>query len=321
MSALYVPGAAARDAITLKEAIACMARVFALYAEQQAHIYPVVDGKTQGAPFDFAVKSGRLRIDGSVGLKVGTYAPANAARGLPNHGSTTILLEPETGLLRAVIDATELNALRTAAADGAAIDALARCDVRSLGVVGTGHQAWWDVAAARLVRPGLRVARLWNRNPSRAEHFAARLRATGIAAEVVGLEDACRSDVVICATAASEPLVRAGWVSAGTHISAMGADAHGKIELDPHLTERAELFADCIEQAITIGEFKAAFAAGLIRRDRIRTLGSVLAGGAGRSSEDAITIFDSSGLAIQDIAIAELVLSRVENSAQVIALA
>jgi alanine dehydrogenase len=244
-------------------------------------------------------------------LKVGTYWPGNRQLGLPSHGATTLFLDEATGMPTALVSSGYLTGIRTAAADAVAVKHLARADAATLGVVGAGHQAWFDVLAICEVRP-IRRLLVWNRDPDRAEAFAARARTElGLDGESVPLEATVRAaDILLTATAAAEPLVLRPWVRPGTHISAMGADSGGKQELDVALVAAGVLFADVIRQALTIGEFQTAARKGMIMDRDIQTLGSVIAGEARRPDADAITIFDSSGTAVQDLAIASLAIRR-----------
>ena len=122
-----------------------------------------------------------------------------------------------------------------------------------------------------------------------------------------------QADIIVTVTAAREPLFSADMVRAGTHVSAMGADGEGKQELDPALFARANLFADVVEQSITVGEYEKAFKTGLVDKERITPLGAVLNGRAGRTNDQQITVFDSSGMALQDIAICALALEKAHN--------
>lgn len=308
-----VTEAQARELITLEQAIELMQTVFLALDRQEAEVFPVVLGHGSDASTRFSMKGGLIRSTGAVGLKVGTYWPGNRARGLESHGSTTLLLDDETGAPRAVVGASHLTALRTAAADGVAVRALARPEASSLGLVGAGHQAWFEMLAVIAVRP-IQTVRVWSRTVATAEAFAARarhetgldVRACDLCAVVEG------ADVLVTATAASQALVRRQWVRPGTHLSAMGADARGKQELDAALMPKARLFADDVEQSVTIGEFEAAHEGGLVGRDAVTSIGAVLAGKApGRLASQDITVFDSSGLALQDLAIAAHVLEAI----------
>ena len=267
-----------------------------------------------GAPTEsmVAVKSGFLQGLDLVGLKVGTYWPKNEALCLPNHGSTTLLLEPATGLPRALVNAGALNGLRTAAANALATEVLARVDASNLLIVGTGHQAEYELRALADVRTFER-ALVWGRSPAKAADFVKRasdlpfpVRATE------DLESAVRSsDVITTVTTSCAPLFPADWVQPGTHISAMGADKCGKQELDSRLLSQAQLFADYPAQSIEIGELQHS------ANSKITALGQVLTDKqTGRASDKAITVFDSSGIALQDIAVANRIYEALEAAGE-----
>ena len=307
---LIIDEETALRAVTMTDAIAAIEHAFVALEQGQAKAFPVVTGHGSATDTSFAIKSGVISDRGLIGLKVGTYWPVNRSAGLPSHGSTTLFLDPATGFPRALVSASGLTAIRTAAADAVAVKYLARPNATTLGIIGAGHQAWYDVLAIREVR-AIRQVMVWNRDPRRAEAFAARVRTElGLGAEAASIESTLRNaDIVVTATAASEPLVAPQWVRPGTHISAMGADAPGKQELDVDLTASAFLVADIVQQSLTIGEFEAAGHARRITADDINTLGSVILGRVSPLA-GAVTVFDSSGMAVQDLAIGALAIDR-----------
>ena len=281
-------------------------------------VYPVVVAPVTGDGHRFTVKSGASGTEAVI--KIGSYWPGNDAHGLSNHGSTVVLLHPDTGRVAAVVEAAAGNAFRTAAADALAVQTLAREDSRVLAVVGTGHQALYETRAAVRVRDFdtvLVAGRIPQAAQTRADELRELLAASGtgssgtgdLVVEATGIEDAVRrADVVVTATNAKEPVIRAEWVRPGTHISAMGADGSGKQELDPDLYEAA-LFCDLPDQSRAIGEFSHAPDSA-----DITALGSVLTGEApGRSDDRQITVFDSSGFALQDLAFAQAILAADER--------
>jgi len=294
--------------VDLATAMAAVEAAFVAQHRGEAQAFPVALGHGSRPQDIFAVKSAVLPALGLVGLKVGTNWPGNRALGLPTHGSTTLLLDDATGAPRALVAATHLTALRTAAADGLACDRLARPDAEVLAVVGAGHQAWFEILAVTAVRP-IREVRIWSRDPGRAEALAARAAAhLGLPARTPGLEACVRgADIVVTVTAAREPLVRRAWLAPGTHISAMGADAPGKQELEVAVAAEARLFADAPLQACTIGELQAAARAGLVTPEAVTPLGAVLDGPRPAPRDPGgLTLFDSSGIALQDLAVAAL---------------
>ncbi|KOX19023.1 ornithine cyclodeaminase [Saccharothrix sp. NRRL B-16348] len=257
-------------------------------------LFPAVVGHGSSPANRFTVKSAAAAR--AAGVKVGSYWPGNAERGLPRHNSVILLFDQSAGRIGAVVEAGYANAFRTAAADAVAADVLARPDARSLAVFGTGPQAWHECVALARVRD-LEVVHVVARDAERGARFVADLAAEGLAAVLTGPEEACRSaDVIVTATTARAPLFEAGWVRPGTHVASMGSDAKGKQELPVELLASARLFCDWPAQSVAIGEFQH------VPDARPTAVGDVLAGrAAGRSSPEDVTVFDSSGIALQDL--------------------
>ena len=300
--------------VSMAEAIGAVEAMFMEYGRGLAEVFPVAQGRGPEADTSFSVKSGLIAGSRKVGLKVGSYWPGNRARGLAAHASTTLLLDPDTGYPEALVAASHLTCLRTAASDAVAVKHLSRPDSRTLAVFGAGHQAWFEVLAVREVRPIERVF-VVNRSGRAADEFARRIREElGLEAVAAKAEEALAgADIAVTVTASRGPLFAAGLVRPGTHVSAMGADQPGKQELDTALVAGAALFADVPAQSVSIGEYEAAFKAGLVTEERITPVGAVLNGAPGRVSEEQITVYDSSGMALQDLAVASLALRRAEE--------
>lgn len=308
----------AAEVVSMVDAIAAVDAAFVDLAAGRSALFPVALGQAAGDTGRFGAKLGRDGASGVPGLKVGTYWPGNRARGLVSHGSTTLLLDPATGFPAALVAASHLTALRTAASDAVAVRALARPDATVLAIIGSGHQAWFEAVAVAAVRPLTRIL-VAGRNAEGAAALAARLRAAGLPAEASAPEAAVRAaDIVVTVTPSQAPLVAAGWVRPGTHISAMGADEPVKAELDPALFARARLFADLPEQSARIGEFSQAVAAGILDANAITGIGDVLRGASGRTGATDVTIFDSSGTALQDLAVALLALDRARAAGRTV---
>lgn len=247
------------------------------------------------------------------GVKIGTYWPGNAEHGLPRHHSTLLLLDQTIGRIAAVLEVGTANAYRTAAADALAVELLARPEATTLAVFGTGHQAAYEVRAVSRVRP-IEEVLIVGRTPERAERMAAALTSQGHAARACDTEEACaRADVIVTATTArtdTPPLFDADWVRPGTHLSCMGADAPSKRELPPDLFGRARVFCDLPEQARRMGESQHAPAATVLT-----PLGEVLTGhAAGRTDDSDITVFDSSGIGLQDLYLGLALLKKMDIS-------
>ncbi|NQX13458.1 ornithine cyclodeaminase family protein [Microbacteriaceae bacterium VKM Ac-2855] len=294
-----------RSASLVSEQLALEAARVALRSVGESSPLPVVVGFVSGTQNRFTVKSGSA--PGLSGAKIGSFWPDNAAAGLPRHSSTIILLDDATGRVAAVIEAAAGNAYRTAAADAVAVDTLARQDARVLAVIGTGNQARYEARAVARVRPLAEIL-IAGRNRSAAETLAEQVQVeTGVRTRAAGVEEACRqADVVVTVTTATQPLFHTDWIRPGTHVSAMGADGPGKQELPTDLYASARLFCDIVDQSRSIGEFQHA-----PREVPLTPLGDVLNGvGVGRGDDEEITVFDSSGFALQDLALATALLRR-----------
>jgi alanine dehydrogenase len=298
-----VPEAAIADLLTPEDAMAAVAGVFAEMARGGAYNFPVVrEALGEGRQYGF--KSGLDRAGGVLGVKAGGYFPGNAARGRINHQSTVFLFDPETGVLEAAVGGNLLTALRTAAASALSIDRLARADARVLGIVGAGHQAAFQLRAAARVRDFERVI-AWNLHPEMLPRLGAVAAELGLPFEAVDLPGMQAADVIITITSSPVFSLAAAHVAPGTHLACMGTDTVGKQEVDPALVARATVFTDEIAQAITIGECQHALAAGLLEAARITPLGAVLTGAhPGRTSAAEITLFDGTGVGLQDLAVA-----------------
>jgi alanine dehydrogenase len=224
--------------------------------------------------------------------------PGNPSRGLPTVMGTVLLSDASSGRLLAILDAASLTALRTGAAAVLAAETLARGDAASVSVIGAGVNG---KAVARTFLARGRAVAIHDLDRARAETAAGE-----IGAEVAdSLEDALAAHVVATVTPGKHVLFREGSLRAGQHVSLMGADGPDKSEIAGAELARVSVFCDDWEQASHAGDLAHAVEAGLLSRERVTELGAVLTGrAAGRRSDDEVTVFDSTGLAIQDLAIA-----------------
>jgi ornithine cyclodeaminase/alanine dehydrogenase-like protein (mu-crystallin family) len=249
------------------------------------------------------------------GVKLLADVPGNAARGLRSQHSTITLLDPSTGRCVAFLDGIEITLHRTAAATAVATRHLARPDVRTLGLVGAGAQARSHLAALRTVREFERVT-VWSRSRQTAERFAAESAGCGIPIQVLETAEAVvRSADVLCTlTPSREPLIRGEWFRAGMHINAVGAPPRpDHREIDTAGLCRSVVVVDDLASALDrSGEVCIPIASGSMTAAEIHgDLGQVVNGSRpGRTDADQITLFNSVGLALQDVAAAAFVLSR-----------
>lgn len=243
------------------------------------------------------------------GVKWVNAHPNNPARfGLPTVLGTYVLSDPETALPLAIMDATLLTALRTGAAAGVATAALANLPLTRVGFIGTGVQARMFRDALRTLGPFELLAA--DLNADTAQRFAAES-----AGRAVSVQAAAGCPVVCIATPSAAPVIQRAWVAPGTHINAMGADGPGKQELDPQILRDARIVVDEPEQSLHGGELNVPVSQGLLTEAAIvASLGGILAGNQiGRRDPNEITVFDSTGLAIQDVALAAAIFERAKE--------
>jgi alanine dehydrogenase len=242
-------------------------------------------------------------------LKWVTSFPANPERGLPTVTGVVLLSDASNGLLRAALDAGAVTALRTGAAAVLAAETLGSPDARRAAVIGAGVNG--RASARSFVARGYETL-LWDVDAERARSAAEDL---GAGARVASSrEEALAADLVATVTPGHELVYGCGSLRPGQHVSLMGADGPGKAEIAVEELARAQVFADDWEQASHNGELVHAVEAGVLARDDVTELGAVLAGDAeGRRSGDEITAFDSTGLAIQDLAIALAAVERADD--------
>ena len=240
-----------------------------------------------------------------LGVKSGGYWPGNMEKGLINHQSSVFLFDPDTGQLKAVVGGNYLTAVRTAASSSVSIAHLARPDAKVIGLVGAGHQAGFQLRSAAEQRDFEKVV-AWNLHPEMLPGLKEVADDIGLPFEAVEREQlGAEADVIITITSAFEPLMMKDWVKPGTHLACMGTDTKGKQEVDAELVAAATLFTDEVAQSVSIGETQHAVAAGLIGESDITPIGDVINGThPGRRSDDEITLFDGTGVGLQDLAVA-----------------
>jgi alanine dehydrogenase len=308
MSILVLSRADVFDLLPLHDCIDVIEQAFRLHAEGHTLgpgvlSVPATDG-------GFHIKAAGLIGDRSYfAAKTNANFPGNPRRfGLPTIQGVVVLADAENGEPLAVIESGSVTALRTGAATGVAAKYLARADAHTATIVGCGVQGELQLAAVAAVLP-LRQAWVLDLDHGRAESLAARARAS-LGLEVEAAKDLRRvlagSDVCVTCTPSRRPIVAAADVAPGTFIAAVGADAHGKQELEPSLMASSTVIVDVLAQCVETGEMQHAVAAGLMTRNHVHAeLGDIVAGRRpGRTRTDEITIFDSSGTALQDVAAA-----------------
>ncbi|MCD4807254.1 MAG: alanine dehydrogenase [Methanococcoides sp.] len=310
MDILWLDQNDVRSILELSEVMEAVEKAFEQHGRKKVQMPPksyLYFDKHNG---DLRTMPAYLEEQDVAGVKIVNVHPDNRAKGLPSVMALVVLNSTETGQPLAVMDGTHLTDLRTGAAGGVAAKYLARKDSHIVGIVGTGNQAKTQLMALSLVFD-IHQVKVYDISTDRAEGFRGDMM-QNIGAEIIvasSVEEVCDCDILVTVTPVRKPLVRSEWIKPGTHINAIGADAAGKEELDPMLLTRAKVIVDDIVQASHSGEVNVPLSDGVITSDDIwAEIGEVVAGiKVGRENESEITVFDSTGLAIQDIATATLV--------------
>ncbi|MEP1768341.1 MAG: ornithine cyclodeaminase family protein [Sulfitobacter sp.] len=245
----------------------------------------------------------------SIGVKVVTFFPDNAAKGRPTINAGYLLFDGQTGQMQAALDGDTLTARRTAAASALAADFLVRKDARNLVIVGTGQLSLAVAAAHCSVRSYTSIS-IWGRSSDKSAAVAQALRAQGLPAQSVDdLEMACRAaDVVSTVTAATRPIIHGEWLKPGSHLDLIGSFKGDMRESDDQAIKQAEVFVDLRAGASLAGDLALPLEAGQITPEHIRADLAELCQGVhrGRSDQSAYTAFKSAGMALQDLAAANL---------------
>jgi alanine dehydrogenase len=298
----FFSGDAVREAVSPERALAAVRDAFVAYARGEWTMPPKV--------YVPAYPAGDFRAMPALGaghalLKWVTSFPGNPAQGLPTVTGLVVLSDATNGMLKAVLDAGAVTSLRTGAAAVLAAETLGRKDAATAGVIGAGVNG--EAAARTFVARGKRVM-LWDVDQQRAAEVAERIGAERAARR----EEALAADVIVTVTPGKEVVLGQGSLQPGQHASLMGADGPGKTEIAVEELARVRVFCDDWEQASHNGDLVHAVEAGAVTRENVSQLGDVLADTVGgRQSDDDVTVFDSTGLAIQDLAIA---LAAIERS-------
>jgi alanine dehydrogenase len=300
----FFDGAQVREAVSPEHAVQAVRDAFVAYARGEWTMPPKV--------YVPAYPAGDFRAMPALGgghalLKWVTSFPGNPAHGLPTVTGLVMLSDAANGMPVAVLDAGAVTALRTGAAAVLAAETLGRRDAETAAVIGAGVNG--EAAARTFVARGRRVL-LWDVDQARANAVAERIGADVAATR----EDALGADLLVTVTPGREIVLDAGSLQPGQHASLMGADGPGKAEIAVDELARVRFFCDDWEQASHNGDLVHGVEAGVLGRNEVTQLGDVLAGtAAGRGSDDEMTVFDSTGLAIQDLAVALAAMERADK--------
>lgn len=318
--------------LTMKDVISRIEGVYMEKANNTAEVWPMVFYEFEPGKADMDIKSGCLREQQVYGLKLVSWFGDNPKIGLPALTGAILLFDLATGKPLGLINGEHVTGMRTGAAGAIGIKYLARENSETLLMVGTGHQAAYQITAAITISDSIKRILVHSPlNPEHAAQFcesfelkgaeyqgktAAILNGRGIILEpALNLEAAVKeSDIIITATPSRLPLIMKDWVKPGTHFSCMGSDMPGKQEIDENIMGVAKVVVDDLTQAMAVGEVETAIHRRILSSDEILgEIGDLITGRIqGRTSEWDITVFDSTGIGLQDLATGALAL---ENAA------
>jgi alanine dehydrogenase len=311
---LWLSEADVRSLLTMKETVTAVENAFALHGRGQVQLPTKIY-------LDFAPYGGDLRampayVQGknpAAGVKIVNSNAANPAKGLPAVTGIMVLNDPKTGLPLGVFAAGTLTSMRTGAAGGIAAKYLARKNSSVVGLVGCGRQALTQLEALLLFFPVKHVL-VWGKTEPEALAFCKKIKPTVTYKLTICKtpQEACAADIIVTTTPVYKPVVKTAWVKPGTHINAIGADAPGKQELEMSLLSKSRVVVDDWGQASHAGEINNAVTKGKFSKKMLTAeLGAVVCGKVvGRRKVSDITIFDSTGLAIQDVAVGRLLFHK-----------
>lgn len=329
-----------RELLDFRSVLSLVEYAYSLKNSNQGFIFPVITYDFEPGKADMDIKSGYLKGDINVfGLKLVSWFGNNIKKNLPALNGTIMIFDSETGLPLSILSATYITCLRTGAAGGVGIKHLARKDSENLLLIGAGHQALYQLAGALTVLDNIRKVAVYDPIDYQSSlNFcsSARSRLLSLLSEnskvtegnamtdkfniqfeaVRDIQTAVgQADIIVTVTPSRKPLIKKEWVKKGTHLNCIGSDMEGKQEIDERIFSMARVFVDDLNQAVNVGETEIPIKKGIIRKeDIIGEIGNVILGKLpGRISDDDITIFDSTGIALQDLVTAKHVFDLAEE--------
>jgi len=251
-------------------------------------------------------------LPGSAGVKWVNVHPENPSRGLPSIMAILVYNDPETGYPLAIMDATEITAYRTGAAAAIASKYLTRLDSHTIGIIGAGFQAHTQILAHADLFDSISIS-IFDVSETAVDKLMHSFSQFPI--RNCSIQEAVASDIVCTLTPSRSPIIKKAWITPGTHINAIGADAPGKQELDPSILKEAVVIVDDIKQASSSGEINVPIQKGIYSVGEVYgTLAEVVAGKKkGRAHNNDVTVFDSTGIAVEDIAVAKLLFEKAQQ--------
>ena len=306
--------------VGMSEAIEGVERAYRLFSRKEAGVFPVIVHQFEPGKREMDLKAGHLAGAGVYGMKMLGWSSENAARNLPPLAGLIVVMDVDRQQPLGILDGTPVTFLRTGAAGAVGARTFARKDSRKALIVGAGNQGRAQLWGLSLAMPGLESVSVCDIVDEQSSRFVSeqkerypefRLEAVPFTALP---QVSAEADVIVTCTRSREFFLKRDWVSPGTHINAIGADMPGKQELEPELVASCKVFADSVAQVLAKGECQHAGKLGLVSEKSIAEIGAVLEGMApGRSDPSDVTLFDATGMAIQDLVVGAIALKRAEE--------
>ncbi len=307
-----------KSCLPMSEAIRAVREAYIAFAKGRVKMPPVMHLDVSQYNGEVDIKSGYIEDLGLIGTKIASGFYDNYKLGLPPGIAIIILMDLKTSMPVAIMDGTYVTAYRTGAAGAVAAKVLARKDSEIIGVVGAGTQARMQILALQEVF-SLKKVKVWDINTTERDKYVEEM-SEQLKIAIEPAEDiknaVTETDIIVTVTPSRKALVMKEWIQEGVHINAIGADGPGKQELDPFIVKRADkVVVDSLNQCRIIGEIQHALADGLITEDDVYAeIGEILIGEKiGRETSEEITLFDATGLAVQDIAAANIVYKQAKE--------
>ncbi|MFH1878017.1 MAG: alanine dehydrogenase [Candidatus Omnitrophota bacterium] len=306
-----------KEIITVKEAIREVEKGFKYFGSGRVEMPPKIYLYLSKYNGDFRAMPAYVAGMESCGIKWVNVHPGNIKKGLPAVMAMIILNDPADGYPLCVMNGTYITALRTGASGAIAAKYLARKDSENLAFIGCGTQAKAQFSAIKEVFR-IKGVKLWDKRARAAAEFGKFIRRSGNFSVTIAdtAASACADcDIIVTTTPSRSPLVKPEWLKKGVHINAVGADARGKQELSPEILKKARIVVDSWEQASHSGEINVPLRKKqLFRKNIYADIGEIVTGGkTGRKNNDEVTVFDSTGLAVQDMAIAYFIYKKAKK--------
>lgn len=330
-----------KEVLDMRSVIQVVEQAYVLKATNQAILFPMIYHEFEPGKADMDIKSGYIEGAGIFGLKLVSWFSQNGEKNLPVLTGTVMVLDSKTGLPVGILSGEHITCMRTGAAGAIGAKYLARSESENLLLVGTGHQAPYQIAATLMVMDNIKNVMVYNSNSfEKANRFCSSI---GVRLEddflskykeekdfyellkskydvnfipVDKIENAAKAaDIIITATPSRRPLIMKDWIKPGVHFSCIGADMEGKQEIDENIFRGARIIVDDVTQAVNVGETEIPVKKSVItKQDIIDEIGNVILGKAdGRVSGTDVTIFDSTGIAFQDLLTANYVLAAAKE--------